>query len=72
MATAKPHGPASYFPSIEAKYGRPVDEWFDLMTATGLTANKELVTWLKTDHELGHGHANALVQFHLNPGKWER
>lgn len=24
-------GPASYFPSIEAKYGLPVSEWIDLV-----------------------------------------
>ncbi|MGW4122991.1 DUF4287 domain-containing protein [Nocardia sp. NPDC004711] len=72
MATTKPHGPASYFPSIEAKYGRPVDEWFATLTASGRTGHKDLVNWLKTEHELGHGHATALVQFHLNPGKWER
>ena len=22
-------GPASYFPSIEAKYGKPMSHWFD-------------------------------------------
>ncbi|MEC3916581.1 DUF4287 domain-containing protein [Nocardia sp. CDC160] len=72
MSATKPHGPASYFPSIEAKYGRTVDEWFSLLTASGHTTNKDLVNWLKTEHTMGHGHANALVQFHLNPGKWER
>ncbi|MCB0284554.1 MAG: DUF4287 domain-containing protein, partial [Calditrichaeota bacterium] len=24
-------GPASYFPSIEKKYGFPVDHWFELL-----------------------------------------
>ncbi|MFI5616580.1 DUF4287 domain-containing protein [Streptomyces sp. NPDC051567] len=54
-------GPASYFPSIEKKYGRPVAEWKDLIRASPLTKHMELVAWLKTDHGLGHGHANALV-----------
>lgn len=54
-------GPASYFPSIEAKYGRPADHWLDLIRArTGLT-HMQLVGWLKETHGLGHGHANALV-----------
>ncbi|MET9485606.1 MULTISPECIES: DUF4287 domain-containing protein [unclassified Nocardia] len=69
MATT-PHGPASYFPSIEAKYGRPVEEWFALLRATGSASNKDLVNLLKTEHNMGHGHANALVQYHLNPEKW--
>ncbi|GAB0106123.1 DUF4287 domain-containing protein [Nocardia sp. JMUB6875] len=72
MTTSKPQGPAYYFPSIEAKYGRTVDEWFTTMTAAGITAHKDLVNWLKSEHGMGHGHATALAQFHLNPGKWER
>ncbi len=54
-------GPASYFPSIEKKYGRPIEEWKGLVRTSGLTKHSELVTWLKTEHGLGHGHANALV-----------
>jgi hypothetical protein len=58
-ATAK--GPASYFPSIEKKYGRSIAEWKDLIRSSPLTKHRELVNWLKTEHGLGHGHANALV-----------
>ncbi len=54
-------GPASYFPSIEKKYGRPVEEWLELVRASPLPGHMELVRWLKTEHGLGHGHANALV-----------
>ena len=54
-------GPASYFPSIEATYGHPIAEWQDLIRSSPLTRHMELVTWLKTEHGLGHGHANALV-----------
>ncbi len=54
-------GPASYFPSIEQKYGRPIDEWKALIRASELTKHMELVNWLKAEHGLGHGHANALV-----------
>ncbi|MFD6399633.1 DUF4287 domain-containing protein [Nocardia sp. NPDC060249] len=71
MANA-PHGPTSYFPTIETKYGRTVDEWFTLLAAAEPTGHTALVTWLKSEHGLGHGHATALVQFHLNPGKWSR
>ncbi|MFJ1459605.1 DUF4287 domain-containing protein [Nocardia wallacei] len=58
-ATVK--GPASYFPSIEKKYGRPVEEWLELIRGSELTKHMELVAWLKSAYGLGHGHANALV-----------
>lgn len=54
-------GPAAYFPSIERKYGLPIDEWRRLLAASGLTTHKELVDWLKREHGVGHGHARALV-----------
>lgn len=57
--TAK--GPASYFPSIERRYGRPIEEWKGLIRSCELTRHMELVNWLKQEHGLGHGHANALV-----------
>ena len=62
MADDTVRGPASYFPSIEKKYGRPIDEWLDL--ARGHLADAthmETVSWLKAEHGLGHGHANAIV-----------
>ncbi len=66
--SAQVKGPASYFPSIEKKYGRPVAEWKDLIRSSPLTRHMELVTWLKTEHGLGHGHANALVAHTLAEG----
>jgi hypothetical protein len=62
-------GPASYFPSIEKKYGRPIAEWQDLIRSSPLTKHMELVAWLKTEHGLGHGHANALVAHTLAEAK---
>jgi len=32
-ADGKLKGPASYFPSIEKTYGRPIQEWLDLVAA---------------------------------------
>lgn len=54
-------GPASYFPSIEAKYGRPISKWKAIIRAYPATGHMELVRWLKSEHGMGHGHANALV-----------
>jgi hypothetical protein len=61
--TERVQGPASYFPSIEKKYGRPIGEWQDLIRASDLTKHMELVNWLKTEYGMGHGHANALVAY---------
>ncbi len=54
-------GPASYFPSIERKYGRSIEAWVEVIQGSPLTRHMELVGWLKAEHGLGHGHANALV-----------
>lgn len=56
-------GPASYFPSIEKKYGFPVQHWFDLLEKQKHLKHMEMVSWLKTGHNIGHGHANALVAY---------
>ncbi|MGH1524807.1 DUF4287 domain-containing protein [Leifsonia sp. L25] len=58
-------GPPSYFPSIEKNYGRPVQEWLDLVVGrldTGAT-HMEVVGWLTSEYGMGHGHANALVGY---------
>jgi hypothetical protein len=59
--TEKIKGPASYFPSIEARYGRPIAEWLELVASRAPARHMEIVAWLKSEHGLGHGHANALV-----------
>jgi hypothetical protein len=64
-AADKVQGPASYFPSIEKKYGQPVEHWFGVLREAGPLKHMELVALLKTAHGLGHGHANALVAWHL-------
>lgn len=58
-------GPASYFPSIEKKYGHPVSHWLDLLKTVDGKKHMEMVAWLKAEHEMGHGHANALVAHYL-------
>jgi hypothetical protein len=67
--TAAVKGPAGYFPSVEAKYGRPVAAWQELLRASPLTRHMELVCRLKSAHGMGHGHANALVAHTLAENK---
>ena len=56
---------SAYFPAIEKKYGRPISHWQQLLdehrAAQPAATHMQLVNWLKTEHGMGHGHANALV-----------
>ena len=61
MADDKIKGPAAYFPSIEKTYGRPIAEWKALVRAAMPAKHMELVAMLKSEHGMGHGHANAVV-----------
>ena len=63
--TAKVKGPASYFPSIEKTYGQPIAHWMDLLQKQDTRKHMKLVGWLKARHQMGHGHANALVAVFL-------
>lgn len=57
----KVSGPASYFPSIEKKYGQPIDYWMTQLDALRDTKHMDQVAYLKDTFEMGHGHANAIV-----------
>ncbi len=61
----KVKGPASYFPSIEKTYGKPVAHWLAILEGTEQCKHMEYVALLKSAHQLGHGHANALVAYFL-------
>jgi hypothetical protein len=58
-------GPASYFPSIEKKYGRSIVEWQRIISDCGLDRPMAIVGYLKAEYQMGHGHANALVGWTL-------
>ena len=55
MAEKKITGPASYFPSIEKKYGKPIEHWMKELKKVSKLAH------LKEKFEMGHGHANAIA-----------
>jgi len=58
-------GPASYFPSMEKKYGKSIAQWQAIIGACGKEKHMEIVQFLKSEHQMGHGHANALVGWTL-------
>ena len=67
MATVEA-GLQSQIRNIEATYGRSMDEWIGLITASGLERHGQIVAWLKDEHGLTHGAANrvALVALSAN------
>lgn len=64
MSDEKTKGPASYFPSIEKTYGKPIAHWLKILDGLKDKKHMEQVAILKTEYKLGHGHANALVAYH--------
>jgi hypothetical protein len=52
---------ASYFASIKAKTGKTLEDFQVLAAKKNLRKPGEIVAWLKSEFELGHGHANAVA-----------
>ena len=73
MVTESSHwskfGPESYFPSIEKKYGRSISEWQKIINDCGIEKHMQIVNYLKSEYQMGHGHANALVGWTLAGNK---
>lgn len=57
----KVQGPNSYFPAIEAKFGKPIAFWMKELNKVKYKKHMEQVKFLQENHEMGQGHANALV-----------
>ncbi len=56
----------AYLDTIKAKTGKTPADFRKLAAKKGLTKYPELVSWLKTDFELGHGHANVIAHEIMN------
>ncbi|MDH3063424.1 DUF4287 domain-containing protein [Achromobacter insolitus] len=41
------------------------EHWFGILAAAREPKHMQLVAMLTSEHGLGHGHANALVAYHL-------
>src|SRR6516162_10834829 len=46
--------------NIETTYGKPLDHWFAVIDASGLSKHNEVVAMLKADHGLAHGAAHRV------------
>ena len=40
-----------------------MEYWFDLLNGVNTRTHMEQVVFLKAEHEMGHGHANAIVAY---------
>lgn len=62
----------AYLDNIEAKTGKTPDEFIALAKQKGFGHNTkagEIISWLKEDFDLGHGHAMAMVHVIKNGPK---
>jgi hypothetical protein len=55
--------------NIPARTGRPLEEWFALLTAADPGPHGRSVAWLKTEHGVSHGFANLIVTLHRRAGE---
>ncbi len=56
----------AYLDTIKAKTGKTPADFRKLAAKKGLTKYPELTAWLKSDFELGHGHANVIAHEIMN------
>lgn len=57
----------AYLDNIRAKTGKSPEDYRKMAKEKGLVKYGELLKWLKTDCELGHGHANTIILYIQNP-----
>ena len=58
----------AYIDNIRAKTGKTPEDFIKLAMQNRLTKHGEIVSWLKSNFELGHGHATAMAGVVLKAG----
>jgi len=53
--------------NLEKKTGKSLDQWKAIARKSGFARHGEIIKFLKTEHELGHGYANMVAHSLLNP-----
>lgn len=51
----------AYLDNIKARTGKGPEDFRQIAADKGLTTHRELVEWLKSDYQLGNGHASAIA-----------
>lgn len=62
----------AYLDNVEKKTGKTPNDFIQLAETKGFNADTkagEIVSWLKEDYDLGHGHAMAMVHVIKNGPK---
>jgi len=57
----------AYIDNIRAKTAKDPEYFQKLAKEKGLVSHAELLSWLKSDCGLGHGHANAIILYIKDP-----
>jgi Domain of unknown function (DUF4287) len=57
----------AYIDNIKAKTGKGPEYFRKIAKEKGLVKHSELLSWLKSDEGLGHGHANAIIMYIQDP-----
>jgi hypothetical protein len=59
----------AYLDTIKTKTGKTPDDFRTLAAQKGIIKYPDVMAWLKSDFELGHGHANVIAQLLVNADK---
>ena len=51
--------------NLPDKTGKSLEQWFDVLQASGLVEKRELKDTLKKDHGVGHFQAQTIVKLYL-------
>ena len=47
--------------NLELKTGKSLDQWVEIVNASGLTKNREIIDFLKSEYGLTYGYANMIA-----------
>ena len=62
MAKSPEESLASMIANLKGKTGKSLDDWIAIARKSKRTKHGEIVSFLKSEHDLGHGYANLVAQ----------
>lgn len=67
MAKTPEEMTATMIANLKEKTGKTLEQWVKIARETKLAKHGEIVNFLKSQHEVGHGYANLIAQTALQP-----